>query len=124
MDSPSFRSLFTYVKSEYTNTVCYPPRHLIFNAFKTAKFDDLKIVIVGQDPYIKENEAVGLSFSVPKTTKCPPSLRQIYNALDNDKDIDFSMPKPLHGDLTRWANQGVFLLNAILTVRKGLSNSH
>ena len=67
---------------------------------------------------------MGMSFSVPKTTKCPPSLAQIYHALENDEDVDFKRPLPLHGDLTKWASQGVFLLNAILTVRKGASNSH
>jgi uracil-DNA glycosylase len=64
----------------------------------------LKIVIVGQDPYIKKDEAMGLSFSVPKTTKCPPSLQQIYHALINDAEVDFKMPQPLHGDLTAWAS--------------------
>mmetsp|Transcript_38624 Transcript_38624/g.36982 ORF Transcript_38624/g.36982 Transcript_38624/m.36982 type:complete len:86 (-) Transcript_38624:210-467(-) len=67
---------------------------------------------------------MGLSFSVPKAIKCPPSLNNIYKALDNDPKIDFSMPKPLHGDLSKWASQGVLLLNAILTVRKAASNSH
>lgn len=67
---------------------------------------------------------MGLSFSVPKTTKCPPSLNQIYHALVNDADIKFTPPSPLHGDLTAWASQGVFMLNAILTVRDGASNSH
>lgn len=112
------------MKNEYATQICYPPQHLIFNAFSKAQYKDLKIVIVGQDPYIKENEAMGLSFSVPKTTKCPPSLLSIYHALNNDKEVDFKMPAKPHGDLTKWASQGVFLLNAILTVRKGLSNSH
>ena len=67
---------------------------------------------------------MGLSFSVPKTTKFPPSLQQMYYALKNDESIDFKTPSPMHGDLTAWADQGVFLLNAILTVRKGVSNSH
>ena len=79
---------------------------------------------MGQDPYIKENEAMGMSFSVPRTTKCPPSLNQIYWALENDIDVDFKRPNPSHGDLTAWASQGVFLLNAVLTVRRGSSNSH
>ncbi len=82
------------------------------------------MVIVGQDPYIKLNEAMGLSFSVPKVTKCPPSLQQIYHALVADEKVNFKMPTPLHGDLTNWASQGVMLLNAILTVRHGVSNSH
>jgi uracil-DNA glycosylase len=84
-------------------------------------------VIVGQDPYIKQGEAMGMSFSVNKGIKTPPSLINIYKALDNDKDIDFKMPTNrahIHGDLTFWAKQGVFLLNAILTVRAGKSNSH
>lgn len=67
---------------------------------------------------------MGMSFSVPRTTKCPPSLAQIYCALENDPNVKFTRPKPLHGDLTSWASQGVFLLNAVLTVRKGASNSH
>ena len=67
---------------------------------------------------------MGMSFSIPRTTKCPPSLQQIYHALTNDPNIDFKRPNPLHGDLTSWAQQGVFLLNAILTVQKGKSNSH
>jgi len=124
IDTAGFKNLYTYVKQEYATQVCFPPQNLIFNAFSQAHFKDLKIVIVGQDPYIKENEAMGLSFSVPKTTKCPPSLVQIYQALQNDSDVDFKMPLKPHGDLTKWASQGVFLLNCILTVRKGLSNSH
>jgi len=67
---------------------------------------------------------MGMSFSVPRTTKCPPSLQSIYAALENDPAVTFKKPHPLHGDLTEWAKQGVFLLNAILTVRKGVSNSH
>lgn len=79
---------------------------------------------MGQDPYIKDDEAMGLCFSIPKKVKCPPSLKNIYKALDADPEVPFQMPNPVHGDLTRWAGQGVLLLNAILTVRKGLSNSH
>jgi uracil-DNA glycosylase len=67
---------------------------------------------------------MGLSFSIPKAIKCPPSLRNIYKALENDPKVQFKTPNPIHGDLTKWAEQGVLLLNAILTVRKGLSNSH
>lgn len=84
------------------------------------------MVIVGQDPYIKPGEAMGMSFSVNKGIKTPPSLLNIYKALNNDDENDFIMPpKPeIHGDLTFWAKQGVFLLNAVLTVRAGKSNSH
>ena len=117
LESASFAKLFSYVKAEYARGPCYPPKELIFNAFAQARFSDLKVVIVGQDPYIKENEAMGMSFSVPRTTKCPPSLQAIYAALANDSAISFTRPNPLHGDLTKWAQQGVFLLNAILTVR-------
>ena len=67
---------------------------------------------------------MGLSFSVPKAIRCPPSLLNIYKALENDQKVEFKRPSPAHGDLSRWASQGVLLLNAILTVRKGLSNSH
>ena len=67
---------------------------------------------------------MGLCFSIPKNIKCPPSLKNIYKAIDNDSKVDFKMPNPVHGDLTKWAAQGVLLLNAILTVRKGVSNSH
>ena len=97
---------------------------MIFNAFKYVPFDQIKCVIVGQDPYIKENEAMGLCFSVPKSIKCPPSLKNIYKALTKDKKVNFQSPNPVHGDLTKWAEQGVLLLNATLTVRKGVSNSH
>lgn len=124
LETPSFKKLYSYVAQEYQKGVCFPPQELIFNAFTKATFKDLKVVIVGQDPYIKDNEAMGLSFSVPKSTKCPPSLLQIYQALNNDPDVPFTLPAKPHGDLTHWASQGVFLLNAILTVRKGVSNSH
>ena len=72
--------------------------------------------MVGQDPYIKENEAMGLCFSIPKTTKVPPSLKNIYKALEKDPKVKFTLPNPIHGDLSGWAKQGVFMLNAILTV--------
>jgi len=121
---PIFRQIYDYVKQEYSAGVCFPPKHLIFNAFKQTQFKDLKAVIVGQDPYIKENEAMGLCFSIPKGTKVPPSLKNIYKALENDTKVKFKTPNPIHGDLSAWARQGVFLLNAILTVRTGVSNSH
>ena len=124
MKNPSFRTLFSYVKGEYEKTVCYPPRNLIFNAFKHVPFSKLKVVIVGQDPYIKEGEAMGLCFSIPKTVKVPPSLKNIYKALEKDPNVQFKTPSPIHGDLTNWASQGVLLLNAILTVKQGVSNSH
>lgn len=124
LKTPHFKSIFDYVKGEYSTTTCYPPKELIFNAFKKVPFADIKVVIVGQDPYIKENEAMGLCFSVPKITKCPPSLKNIYKALTKDPNVDFKEPKPVHGDLQSWAAQGIFMLNAVLTVRKGASFSH
>lgn len=124
LSTAHFKSIFNYVKAEYASTKCFPPKELIFNAFKTVPFNEVKVVIVGQDPYIKENEAVGLCFSVPKTTKCPPSLKNIYKSLKADPDVDFTEPKPVHGDLSSWAKQGILMLNAVLTVREGKSFSH
>ena len=77
------------MKKEYANGTCFPPKELIFNAYQQANFEDIRVVIMGQDPYIKVNEAMGMSFSIPKGTKVPPSLVNIYKALDNDPDIDF-----------------------------------
>ena len=100
----------------------FPPRELVYNAFNLVKLEDIKVVIIGQDPYIRENEAMGLSFSVPKTTKIPPSLKNIFKEMENDPDLDFTTPS--HGDLTTWANQGVLMLNASLTALEGESNYH
>ena len=119
-----FKSVYNFVKSEYNTQTIFPPRELIFNAFKHVSWNDLRVVIVGQDPYINKGEAMGLCFSIPKGVKVPPSLRNIYKALDADKNVKFSMPNPIHGDLRASASQGVLLLNAILTVRSGTSNSH
>jgi len=106
---------------EYTKKI-FPPKELVFNAFQLVPKDKIKVVILGQDPYINEGEAMGLSFSVPKGVKIPPSLRNIYKELAEDQDVDFDIPD--HGDLTKWAEQGVLLLNSALTVREGKSNSH
>jgi uracil-DNA glycosylase len=95
---------------------------LIFNAFYTTPWEELKVVIIGQDPYPNPNEAMGLSFSVPKEIRIPPSLKNIFKCLEEDKNLNFKSPK--HGDLTKWANQGVFLLNATLTVVEKKANSH
>ena len=92
LDTPSYASLYRFVASEYNSTVCYPPKHLIFNAFNQARYQDLKVVIVGQDPYIKLNEAMGMSFSIPRETKVPPSLHSIYKALENDPAVTFTKP--------------------------------
>eukprot|EP01022_Parablepharisma_sp_SALTPOND_P004466 TRINITY_DN120353_c1_g1_i1.p1 TRINITY_DN120353_c1_g1~~TRINITY_DN120353_c1_g1_i1.p1 ORF type:complete len:593 (+),score=63.51 TRINITY_DN120353_c1_g1_i1:5864-7642(+) len=112
------------VQAEYKAGAIFPPANYIFNAFKKTPFANVKAVIVGQDPYIKPGEAMGLSFSVPKTIKVPGSLQNIYKALENDSEVNFKKPSPPHGDLTKWAVQGVLLLNAVLTVKPGKSNSH
>lgn len=119
-----FKSIYEYVKQEYASKKCFPPKELIFNAFHKCPFENIKVVIVGQDPYIKDDEAMGLCFSIPKTTKCPPSLKNMYKALEKDKTVDFKMPKPVHGDLQSWASQGILMLNAVLTVEAGKSFSH
>lgn len=98
----------------------FPPGALIFNAFNTTPFDQVKVVILGQDPYIKAGEAMGLSFSVPKGVRVPPSLVNVYKEIHRD----LGLPIPNHGDLTPWAQQGVLLLNASLTVEAGKSLSH
>jgi|694.fasta_scaffold133461_3 uracil-DNA glycosylase len=103
---------------ESTKYTIYPPNNLIFNAFNQFNSDDLRVIIIGQDPYINENEAMGLSFSIPNGTKIPPSLKNIL------KEIELEYGKSCDTDLTKWAKQGVLLLNKSLTVRQGSSNSH
>ncbi|MDN5510882.1 uracil-DNA glycosylase [Acinetobacter sp.] len=100
--------------------VIYPPNPLIFNALNTTPLNHVKVVILGQDPYHGPNQAHGLSFSVQKGVALPPSLRNIFHELNTDLGI----PAPKHGDLTRWAEQGVLLLNAVLTVEAGQPTSH
>jgi len=118
---PYFHELIDQLKSaKAAGKTIYPPGSLIFNAFNTTPFDEVKIVILGQDPYHNPGEAMGLSFSVPRGKRVPPSLRNIYKELRDD--VDFNIPR--HGDLTYWAEQGVFLLNAMLTVEKNKPRSH
>ena len=108
------------LKDEYFSRTIYPPMHDIFNALKYTPFKDTKVVILGQDPYHEPGQAHGLSFSVKKGIKIPPSLVNIYKELNTD----VGMKIPSRGDLTSWAKQGVLLLNATLTVRQGQANSH
>lgn len=108
------------VKSKEEGKTIYPPGSKIFNAFDTTPFDKVKVVILGQDPYHNPGQAMGLSFSVPKGEKVPPSLRNIYKEIATDLRCDI----PDHGDLTAWAEQGVFLLNAMLTVEHNMPSSH
>jgi uracil-DNA glycosylase len=117
---PYFREVSDFVDAEYKNKTVFPPRAHIFNAFNSCAFDGVKVVIFGQDPYHGEGQAHGLCFSVQKGVKTPPSLRNIYKELKADigKEI------PEHGSLQHWADQGVLLLNATLTVLPGQPGSH
>ena len=115
-----FKQLTDAVRQEYKNGPCYPPGHLIFNAFNLTPFDKVKVVIIGQDPYHEPGQAMGLSFSVPEGVMMPPSLVNIFKEIHDD----LGKPMPTNGDLTRWAKQGVLLLNATLTVRAHMANSH
>ena len=118
---PYFTELVKELNSEYENEVCYPSKERIFKAFNLCPFDKVKVVILGQDPYHEQGQAMGLSFSVPDGVKLPPSLRKIYKEIE--EDFCKSMPES-SGNLTRWAEQGVLLLNTTLTVRDAKPNSH
>jgi uracil-DNA glycosylase len=116
-----FENIVALLKTEKAQgKIIYPPGSLIFNAFQKTPFDKLKVLLLGQDPYHGKGQAMGLSFSVPKGMIQPPSLKNIFKELHDDIGI----PVPLTGDLTPWAEQGVMLLNAALTVRAGDANSH
>ena len=117
---PYYCELKKKVDLEYQNNVCYPPYELILNAFKLTPFDKVKVVIMGQDPYHNPNQAMGLSFSVPNGEILPPSLKNIYKEIENE----YGVKMVNNGDLTYLAQQGVLLLNAILSVRKNSPLSH
>lgn len=119
-EKPYYLSIRQFLKSEYSTRTIFPPMHDIFNALKYTPFENTKVVILGQDPYHEPGQAHGLSFSVKKGVKIPPSLVNIYKELNTD----IGMKIPSHGELTSWATQGVLLLNATLTVRQGQANSH
>lgn len=120
-EKPYFQGLAAFLRAEKAaGKTIYPPGPLIFNAFNTTPFQRVKVVILGQDPYHNPGEAMGLCFSVPKGVRLPPSLRNIYQEINND----LGLPVPSHGDLTAWAESGVFLLNAMLTVEKNTPASH
>lgn len=120
MDEPYYRELVDKVQEEYENETCYPPEDKIFNALNLCPFDKVKVVIMGQDPYFNPGQAMGLSFSVPEGVQLPPSLKTLYRALG----INLNGINQPSGDLTRWAEQGVLLLNTVLTVREKQANSH
>lgn len=116
----NYAKIREFLKSEYSAHTIYPSMYDIFNAFKLTPFSKVKVVILGQDPYHGEGQAMGLSFSVPKNKELPPSLKNIYKELKDDLGVN----PPDSGDLTAWAKQGVLLLNTVLTVRAGMANSH
>ncbi len=115
-----YKKLMSFVESEYSNNTVYPPVENVYKAFELTDIDDIKLVIIGQDPYHEENQAMGLAFSVPKGVKLPPSLLNIYKEIA----LEFDCKMPKSGDLTNWAENGIFLLNNVLTVRAGVANSH
>ena len=119
-DKQYFVELTDFVRREYSQGECYPPGHLIFTAFTLCPFDKVKVVIIGQDPYHEPGQAHGLSFSVNDGIPFPPSLINIFKEISND----LGTPMPMSGNLTRWAEQGVLLLNATLTVRAHQAASH
>lgn len=119
-DKPYFASLIDFVRAEYASKKCYPRGAQIFSAFDRCSFDRLKVVIIGQDPYHGEGQANGLSFSVNDGMPFPPSLRNIFKEIQDD----LGQAVPLTGNLERWADQGILLLNAVLTVRQAEPGSH
>lgn len=119
-EKPYFNNLLQFVKEERKAYKIYPPEELVFNAFFQTRFDQVKVVIIGQDPYHGEGQAHGLCFSVSKGVKLPPSLKNIFKELESDLNLKFNE----NGNLTKWAQQGVLLLNTTLTVREGNPLSH
>lgn len=115
-----YKKLHHFIEQEYVQKTIFPPKQEIFRALNLCDYDDVKVVILGQDPYHELHQANGLAFSVRKNVKIPPSLVNIYKELNEDLGV----PIPSHGDLTSWAKQGVLLLNNVLTVEQGHANSH
>ena len=120
LESEYFKKLIEIIEEEYKTKTIFPLKENIFNSLKLTQYKDVKVVIVGQDPYHGEGEAHGLSFSVQEPAKLPPSLKNIYKELKEDLNIEPSTS----GDLTKWAKEGVLLLNSTLTVVKDIPNSH
>lgn len=117
---PYYKALFDFVKKEYSEQVIYPPSNEIFSALEHTSIKDVKVVLLGQDPYHEEGQAHGMSFSVKPGVKVPPSLQNMYKELRDELGCFI----PNNGFLEKWADQGVLLLNTSLTVRKGAANSH
>ncbi len=119
-DKEYYLKLRGFLAKEYRERTIYPDMYDIFNALRYTSYSDVKAVMIGQDPYHGEGQAHGLCFSVKKGVEVPPSLKNMYKELESD--IGFKAPR--HGELVEWANQGVLMLNAVLTVRAGEANSH
>lgn len=115
-----FIKLDEFLEKEYTEQTIYPKKENIYNALKLTDYNNVRVVIIGQDPYHEDGEAHGLAFSVLEGVKIPPSLRNIFKELNSD--LGYSIP--LSGDLTNWAKEGVLLINSVLTVREHKANSH
>lgn len=117
---PYYQELMAFLNHAYAATTVFPPKEKLFTCFEVCPLQQVKVVILGQDPYHEPNQAHGLCFSVQKGVKIPPSLRNIYKELKSDLDID----APSHGYLMDWAKQGVFMMNAVMSVEKGKAGSH
>jgi len=117
---PYFKTLTNFIHAEYDAGLCYPPKHQIFSALNHCSFEEIKVIIIGQDPYHGPNQANGLCFSVQDGIPHPPSLKNIFKEIEND----IGKPPPLSGNLAHWSTQGVLLLNATLTVRAHEAGSH
>lgn len=119
-ESDYFKRIENFINDEYTTKTIYPPKEDIFNAFKFTQLSNVKVVILGQDPYHEAGQAHGLAFSTPEGRPIPRSLKNIFKEIQNE----YAYPIPESGCLESWAKQGVFLLNTVLTVREGEANSH
>ena len=119
-NKPYFEDFYQFLQAEYESQTIYPPAEDVFNALHYTSYEDVKAVIIGQDPYHGPNQAHGLCFSVQPGIKIPPSLVNIYKELN----ADLGLPIPDHGYLEAWAKQGVLMINAVLTVRAGMAGSH
>ena len=120
INGSNYQNIRKFLVNEYNKYIVYPNSNDIFNAFKNTSYKDTKVVILGQDPYHEVGQAHGLAFSVKENVKFPPSLKNIFLEIKNEYGYD----DPKSGDLSKWTYQGVLLLNATLTVRAGLANSH
>lgn len=120
IEKPYFQDLLEFVSEEYSTNTCFPESDSVFEAFNLAALDKVKVVILGQDPYHGPRQAHGLCFSVFEDAKIPPSLKNIFKEIEND----LGKPVPDNGNLARWANQGVLMLNAVLTVQAHKAGSH